>query len=112
MELKKSLDPVNNGFNPGGGSNPKLEGSKQTRESARREEAEGEVGRSAEKDLRDGNWPNTAVLLPGRDEPTGKEPGARVRVNTTAGNILKERSEREKKERILCQRDEKGLRPA
>ena len=41
IELKKSLDSVNNGFNPSGRPNPKLEGGEQAGESAGREKAQG-----------------------------------------------------------------------
>jgi hypothetical protein len=51
MELKESLDPVNNGFNSSGCPNPKLEGGKQARERARRKKAEGERQGSAKKNL-------------------------------------------------------------
>ena len=41
MKLEKSLNPVDNSFNPRSRANSKLEGSKQARESTRREKAEG-----------------------------------------------------------------------
>ena len=50
VELKKSLDSVDNGFSPGGRPNSKLKGGKQARESARWEKTEGEGGGSAKED--------------------------------------------------------------
>ena len=102
VELKKSLDPVDNGFNSRGRPNPELEGSEQARESTRREKAEGKRRGSAEENLRNGNGPNTSILLLGRDEPAGQKPGAGDRINAPAGNVLQEGGKREKKKRIFC----------
>ena len=102
VKLKESLDPVNDGLNPSGRPNPKLERGEQARESARREEAEGESRGSTKENLRNGNRPNTTVLLLGRDEPAREEPGAGGRINATTGNILKEKSNGEKEERVFC----------
>jgi len=41
VELKKGLDPVDDGFNAGGCPSSKLERSKQTRDGARGDKAEG-----------------------------------------------------------------------
>jgi hypothetical protein len=102
VELKQSLDSVNNGFNSSSCTNAKLEGGEQTGESAGGEQAEGKRRGSAKEDLGNSNWPNAAVLLLGRDEPAGKKPGSGGRIDPPTGNILKESSDGEKKKRVFC----------
>jgi hypothetical protein len=101
VELEKSLDFVNNGFNPGCRPYSQLEGGEQTGESARREKAKGQRRGSTKENLRDRDWPDAAVLLPGWDKATGQKPSARGRVNATTRNILQEGSETKKKKRIF-----------
>jgi hypothetical protein len=102
MELKKSLDPVNNGFNPCSRPNPKLKRCEKAGEGTSGKKADGERRGSTEKNLRNGNWAHASVLLLSRDEPAGKKPTTGGRIHATTSNVLEEGGDREKKERVFC----------
>ena len=102
--FQQALHPVYDGFGTPNRSKPKLNRSQETRERPWGDEAEGEGRGSPKEDFRDGDGPNSPVLLLRRDKPTRKKTIARGVTQASVGNVLKKGSERKKEMRVLSKR--------